>query len=224
MISSTTPPKNTEKYNEDFLAVMKSIYETGQELTAIPIQQYQTLFYELMRDEIQMVLPRDPNDMFSEELRVLISNVQVTSSLQRIDMSVLNADAEQLSKIELNGEKVLLMTANKDFYALYTNKQQLHIFSSSTTEVIKRGILLEGVCMIQTNQSLRQLAMLTMKGNIYVFEVNNPDYTVQETVKKVLQTSIQDILKNSQLSMAAENLNNELIHVQSISLCDNGEI
>ena len=89
------------------------------------------------------------------------------------------------------------MTANKDFYALYTNKQQLHIFSSSTTEVIKRGILLEGVCMIQTNQSLRQLAMLTMKGGIYVFEVNNPDYTVQETVKKVLQTSIQDILKNS---------------------------
>jgi len=51
--------------------------------------------------------------------------------------------------------------------------------------------------MIQTNQSLRQLAMLTMKGGIYVFEVNNPDYTVQETVKKVLQTSIQDILKNS---------------------------
>ena len=139
-------------------------------------------------------------------------------------MSVINADAEQLSKIELNGEKVLLMTANKDFYALYTNKQQLHIFSSSTTEVIKRGILLEGVCMIQTNQSLRQLAMLTMKGGIYVFEVNNPDYTVQETVKKVLQTSIQDILKNSQISMAAENLNNELMHVQSISLHDNGEI
>lgn len=37
-------------------------------------------------------------------------------------MSVINADAEQLSKIELNGEKVLLMTANKDFFALYTNK------------------------------------------------------------------------------------------------------
>lgn len=54
---------------------MKSIYETGQELTAIPIQQYQALFYELMRDEIQMILPRDHNDMFSEELRVMISNV-----------------------------------------------------------------------------------------------------------------------------------------------------
>ena len=47
-----------------------------------------------MRDEIQMILPRDPNDMFSEELRVLISNVQVSSSLQRIEMSVINADAE----------------------------------------------------------------------------------------------------------------------------------
>ena len=76
-----------------------------------------------MRDEIQMVLPRDPNDMFSEELRVLISNVQVSTSQQRIDMTVINADAELLSKIELNGEKVLLMTANKDFFALYTNKQ-----------------------------------------------------------------------------------------------------
>lgn len=36
-----------------------------------------------------------------------------------------------------------------------------------------------------------------MKGIIYVFEVINPDYGIQENVKMVLQTSIQEILKNS---------------------------
>ena len=49
------------------------------------------------------------------------------------------------------GEKALLVKANKNFFAIYTNKQLLHIFSSSTTELIKRGILVEGVCMIQSN-------------------------------------------------------------------------
>jgi len=75
-----------------------------------------------MRDEITMILPRDQNDMFSEELRVLIQNIQISQYAQKIEMSIINADAEQLSKIELAGEKVLLMTANRDFFALYTNK------------------------------------------------------------------------------------------------------
>lgn len=78
--------------------------------------------------------------------------------------------------------------------------------------------------MIQTNQSLGQIAMLTMRGIIYVFEVHNPDYGVQESVHKVLQTSIQDVLKNSQISMSADTINPELIHIQSMSLHDNGEI
>lgn len=32
-----------------------------------------------MRDEIQIVLPKEQSDMFSEELRILIQNIQVNA-------------------------------------------------------------------------------------------------------------------------------------------------
>lgn len=39
------------------------------------MNEYQQIFTDLMRDEIKIVLPPDPQDMFSEELRILIQNV-----------------------------------------------------------------------------------------------------------------------------------------------------
>jgi len=81
----------------------------------------------------------------------------------------------ELSKLEMNGERVLLLTANSNFFALYTNKQLLHVFSSSTTELIKRGILLEGVCMISSNSNNNRIALLTLKGMVHLYEVVNPD-------------------------------------------------
>ena len=66
--------------------------------------------------------------------------------------------------MDLNGERVVLVSANRNFFAIYTNKQLLHVFSSATIELIKRGILIEGVCMIQENLNLNQLALLTFKG------------------------------------------------------------
>jgi len=75
-----------------------------------------------MRDEIQIILPKNESDMFSEELRVMISNIQVSQYVQRIDIKVYNSESTELSKEDLNGERVLLVTANKNFFALYTNK------------------------------------------------------------------------------------------------------
>jgi hypothetical protein len=60
----------------------------------------------------------------------------------------------ELNQLELQGERVLLITGNKNFFGIYTNKQLLHIFSSTTTELIKRGILVEGACMIDQNEYL----------------------------------------------------------------------
>lgn len=45
------------------------------ELTSISISQYQSLFTDLMRDEIQIVLQASSQDMFSEELRVILQNI-----------------------------------------------------------------------------------------------------------------------------------------------------
>ena len=58
---------------------LQQIYNTNKELTAIPLSLYQTLFSELMRDEIQRILPKNERDMFSEEIRVIIQNVQISA-------------------------------------------------------------------------------------------------------------------------------------------------
>ena len=99
------------------------------------------------------------------------------------------------------GEKAVLVKANKNFFAIYTNKQLLHLFSSSTTQLIRRGILVEGVCMIQANQNLNKLALLTIKGQIYIYKISNPDCPSGDSVKLVMRTDIQDILQQAQTQL-----------------------
>ena len=39
----------------------------------IPVEEYQALFRELLRDELKITLkPRQPIDLFEEELRILV--------------------------------------------------------------------------------------------------------------------------------------------------------
>jgi len=86
--------------------------------------------------------------------------------------------------MDLPGERALLVTANRKFFGIYTNKQQLHIFSSTTTELIKKGILVQGACMIDSNETLNQISLLTLKGNIIVYKVINPDSPTIDSVKQ----------------------------------------
>lgn len=39
-------------------------------------------------------------------------------------------ESMELSNLDLNGERVVLVTGNRNFFVLYTNKQLLHVFSS----------------------------------------------------------------------------------------------
>lgn len=105
-----------------------------------------------------------------------------------------NSEAHELSNLEMQGERVLLMTANRNFFALYTNKQQLHVFSSTTVELIKKGVVLEGVCMIESNQKLNLMALLTLRGKIFVYKVVNPDYPSIDSLRLQYSTSIQQLL------------------------------
>jgi hypothetical protein len=143
-----------------------------------------------MRDEIQIILPKNEKDMFSEELKVNIQNIQVSNHQQRIEIKVMSEDLMELSKLEMNGERVLLITANRNFFALYTNRQNLHLFSSSTTELIKRGILLEGVCMITSNATNNRIAMVTLKGLLHVYQVVNPDIQSMDCVKPLFTNNL----------------------------------
>ena len=68
------------KYNEEFMMILKQVYDKQEELTAISMQQYQSLFSTMMRDEIQIILPMVQTDIFSEELRILINNTYVSQN------------------------------------------------------------------------------------------------------------------------------------------------
>jgi hypothetical protein len=92
------------------------------------------------------------------------------------------------------GEKAVLVKANKNFFAIYTNKQLLHIFSSSTTQLIRRGILVEGVCMIQSNQNLNKLALLTIKGQVIIYKIAGQDGSIGDPVRLESRTDMQEIL------------------------------
>lgn len=133
--------------------------------------------------------------MFSEELRILISNIQISQYQQKIDLKVYNSSSQELSHLELQGERVLLLTANSNFFSLYTNKQQLHVFSSNTTELIQRGLVIEGVCMMAQNQENNLLGLLNLKGNVLVYKVVSPDYPSINSVVLQHEASLQSILK-----------------------------
>lgn len=94
---------------------------------------------------------------------------------QKINWTVYSEEGQELSNMELPGERVLLVSGNRNFLAIYTNKQLLHIFSSSSTDLIKRGILIEGVCMMAQNQKLNKLAFLTFKGKIVIYSIKEKE-------------------------------------------------
>jgi len=43
-----------------------------------------------MRDELQIVLPKDERDMFGEELRIFIQSLKIGQSNQKIILKVFN--------------------------------------------------------------------------------------------------------------------------------------
>jgi len=73
----------------------------------------------------------------------------------------------------------------------------MHVFSSTSTELIKKGIVIEGVCMIQTNEANNQIVVLTLKGAILVYKVINPDFPSIDSVRLEFQTNVVQLLKQA---------------------------
>lgn len=91
-------------------------------ITSISLEQYKSLFQQLLRDEIQIILPKDERDIFGEELRILVQSLQLNNHQQKIHLKVYSEDSQELSNMDLNGERVVLVSANRNFFAIYTNK------------------------------------------------------------------------------------------------------
>ena len=128
-------------------------------------------------------------------MKVAIQSLQLNNYQQKINIKVYDEQAQELSNLDLNGERLVLVTGNKNFFVIYTNKQLLHIFSSSTVQLIKRGILIEGVCMIQHNEQLNKLILLTFKGQIIVYDIiDSSECHINDEIKHVETIDVLPVL------------------------------
>lgn len=106
----------------ELVETLKQIYGLNKEVQAISLEDYQALFKELTRDEIQIVIPKDKADMFSEEIMIMVSNILVGGQNQKFELKVLNSDHLEIERHEFMAERVSLVAANRAFIALYTNR------------------------------------------------------------------------------------------------------
>ena len=80
---------------------------------------------------------------------------------------------------------MIQVTANSLFYALYTTKSQLSIYSSRSTQVIKDRLQLDNVCMLAStdgkvsesdmsdHQAVGRLCTISQKGIVSLFRVKD---------------------------------------------------
>jgi len=71
------------------------------------------------KEQIQIVLPAC--DLFSEELKVYINNIDLNVFNRRADIKIYNADNIELDHKMIDREFVVLYTVCQSFYVLYTN-------------------------------------------------------------------------------------------------------
>jgi hypothetical protein len=75
---------------------------------------------------------------------------------------------------------VILTTGNSAFFVLYTSDGQLNIFSSRGLKQIKGGLMIEGICMIESNEETLTMAVVSLKGVITLYKVKSPDEIVPD--------------------------------------------
>lgn len=129
--------------------------------------------------------PRQELSFVNEELKILVQSIQTGTSVnaQKIALKALTAAGEELSFTELPGERLTLVAGNEKFFVIYTNRQQVHVFSSTTFELIQRGQLIEGGCMLAENGETSQFAVVTLRGVIHVYKVATGAYSSAVTLQ-----------------------------------------
>ena len=117
------------------------------------------------------------------------------------------------------------------FYALYTTRSLLNIYSSRSTQVIKQGLTLDGVCMLassdcnsaeMSSQGYGKLCTLTLKGMVQMYKIKD----VQSLESCVLEwsSSLAEPLRLRN-SLAQQNTVNPMrVYVEKLLLCDDGTV
>lgn len=135
-------------------------------------EEYQQLTSITGKEEIVINLPS--RDVFSEELRVFISNIDVPVGSfphrlgkRQAELRVYSGSENiELNKQVIQDEFIILTSFCPAFFAVCTSapRSQIYLFNSRSTLMIKNGLLIEGVCFLDTNQDCMSFAVLTLKG------------------------------------------------------------
>lgn len=120
------------------------------------------------------------------------------------NIKVYNSQSLEIASSFLYGN-VIQVTANSLFYALYTTKSQLSIYSSRSTQVIKDRLQLDNVCMLAStdgkvsDSSMAEqaaegmLCTISQKGSVSLFKVK--DEQSLQSCMLMWQTSLVEPLK-----------------------------
>lgn len=121
-------------------------------MTVISLEEYSKLISIQEKEEMQIVLPS--RDIFSDELRLLISNSKCVTilmaclvegsgqgafAIRRCAEIRIYSGSEnvELMKQVLWDEYIVMHSLCSAFYILYTSRGQLHIYSTRTNQVVR---------------------------------------------------------------------------------------
>jgi len=121
--------------------------------------------------------------------------------MQSCSIKVYNVAHQEVASSALSG-CVVLATANSVFYAVMTTDNKLNIYSTRSTQLIKAGLILDGICMMASNGECSLLCTLSMKGVVSLFRVK--DVQALDSCVLVWSISIADILKLKSSLLAAK--------------------
>lgn len=143
-------------------------------ITIVPLEEYQALTNISGKEEIVINLPA--RDIFSDELKVYISNTDVPvgsfphrMGKRQAELRVYSsAENVELNKQVLQDEFVILTAFCPAFFVAYTYspRSQLYLFNSRTSLMIKNGLFIEGACFLDANEECMSFALLTLKGSL----------------------------------------------------------
>ena len=113
----------------------------------------------------------------------------------------------------MDGEFIVMSSMCGAFYILYTSSGKLSIFNSRTTRPIRQGMLIDGVCFIDSNEENMTFAVLNLKGVLSLYTVKIAaefGSSFQQSLEACTlnyQCSLVDILRqrNSQSSLFSAN-------------------
>jgi len=163
----------------------------------MPLEKYLKLVQEASQGTQTLFIPS--KDVYTQGTKVHISNVAINSFNKRTELAFLTTDNRRISQSMIDKDTVTLATANPYFFALCTSQGSLHVYSSRTFMCVAGGIQIEGVCMMESSHESMTLALLTLKGALYLFRVINPDASLSQPQCQLLcQTTLTQLLKKEE--------------------------